>query len=109
MQVIDCVTIKVEISFAPSVGAIKERRTFLHEELGWVCRDCGKRKKLYKMHMHHEFYPRGYSPTWTKEWQHADEKEFWKVYYPEIMEACVLLCARCHRKRHGIRSKKNSK
>jgi hypothetical protein len=80
---------------------ISDRRSFLHRMLGGVCIDCNRRKK--EMHMHHVYYPFDYRPNWTSIWKNCDNDQFWNDIFPEVMEACVLLCKRCHKKRHGIK------
>ena len=86
----------------------EERRAFLHKKLGSACMDCKKKVgNGSKMNIHHIFYPLGFSKDWWKEWRKASEDVFWEDYYPEIMESCILLCRECHKKRHGIKNRKD--
>ena len=79
----------------------KDRRNFLHKMLGGVCHTCGVSAREALMNIHHIFYPLGYSPNWYLDWRRAKADIFWSSYFPEIMEACVLLCRGCHKKVHG--------
>lgn len=110
MQVIDNHTIQIDIAIPKQelFRIARGRRNFLHKKLGYVCADCGcnpydyKKGKWRIMNMHHVFYPLGYEVNWTSNWKFASDDVFYSSYYPEIMEACILLCRACHRKRHGI-------
>ncbi len=106
MHIIDKHTIAIDVNTNVfDVNVIKGRRNYLHQKLGYVCIDCGvgcKKGRKGMLHMHHIFYPLGYEQNWSYNWQHASDDVFYSSYYPEIMEACVLLCRKCHKKRHGI-------
>lgn len=107
MEVINIHTIRITVPKRRKQAAIiNERRGLLHRKLGFVCHDCGKKRgKGWKgmLQMHHVFYPLGYEPNWTHNWKHCSDDIFYSSYYPEVMEACVLLCDSCHMKRHNIK------
>ena len=87
-------------------AAYYERRTLLYRKLGGVCSDCGvEQKQIYvkgkkkksNLEIHHVFYPFGeFEPSHN--WGICIEDDFWNIHFPEIMESCVLLCTKCHRK-----------
>lgn len=89
------------------------RRKFLYRMLGGVCSNCkveqkqvddvyrGKKMRMSNLQIHHVFYPFG-SPR-PGYWGTCSEDDFWDIFFPEIMESCMLLCIACHKKVHGIR------
>lgn len=108
MQVIDKHTIKIIVPVGKKhrFEIIRDRRNMLHCKLGSVCVDCGAKTKPGRkgmLHMHHIFYPLGYEKNWSANWKHVSDDVFYSSYYPEIMEACVLLCRNCHSIRHGYK------
>ena len=85
--------------------AYYDRRRLLYRMLGGVCSSCGaklKKRGKSNLHIHHVFYLFG-EPMRDFQWGSCSEDDFWNIFFPEIMESCVLLCVRCHEKAHRVK------